>query len=218
MITSIQVWKKIQEYKKSKAIKENMMDPIDEPQPGAAPVAANPDGNNFPAQFGIDDEVAIVDSDGGYQYDATVVAVRFTKSKVFYDVISHYDARVQTEMDSVFVKPMDAMDIADILGTMDEAMDPARRERVDLRNAMRKASNTRGPYFGMFGTPNKWGTFTFVENESLWFQDGTMNYNGSGSPETMIARANQLLNPMGWEMKETGQRSVAVTKKTVPAA
>ncbi len=147
MIATIKVWKAIQEYKRQNPLNENMMDPIDDDDSTSSDTpVSNPDDNNFPAQFGIDDEVAVVDCDGVYQFDATVVAVRFTKSKVFYDVISHYDACVSRDMDSSFIKPQELSDFD--IATLDEAVGTDKIYILEPYNGGKKDFDNREDFTG----------------------------------------------------------------------
>lgn len=57
---------------------------------------------NFPARYKIDEDVRVVTGDHE-EFNATVIAVRFTKQKVFYTVYSHYDAVNYEDLPSEFL-------------------------------------------------------------------------------------------------------------------
>lgn len=66
--------------------------------------------NNLPSQFQIGDDVEfkrypIMDEGEPWAW-GTVVAVRFTKAKVYYDCIGDVDARVWPEVPSEYVKSL----------------------------------------------------------------------------------------------------------------
>lgn len=54
---------------------------------------------SYPAAYNIGDEVEFNDNRTGQ-----IVAVKFTKSKVFYDILDDYDASICKEIDSAFIK------------------------------------------------------------------------------------------------------------------
>ena len=81
-----------------------------------------------------------------------------------------------------------------------------------LRKVMRKASNERGIWYGMFANPSTWGVFQFPQVDEIWIERGHMSVMQTGDSTTIMKRANDLLNPLGWEMVKSGQRDVKVQK------
>ena len=69
---------------------------------------------NFPAQFAIDDAVSFVPmfkhqqlyGISNDQLDGIVTAVRFSKAKVFYDIVDEYYGKLFDEVDSCKVTPV----------------------------------------------------------------------------------------------------------------
>lgn len=53
----------------------------------------------LPSKFQIGDEVYYE----GQDLRGVIVAIRFTKSKVFYDVLDEYDSSIRRQIDSAFV-------------------------------------------------------------------------------------------------------------------
>ena len=54
---------------------------------------------SYPAAYNIGDDVEFDNGRTGQ-----IVAVKFTKSKVFYDILDDYDANVYKEIDSALIK------------------------------------------------------------------------------------------------------------------
>jgi hypothetical protein len=59
--------------------------------------------STFPSAFGIGEDVLYRTHEEDVWRNGTVVSVRFTRSKVFYDVLDHYYAVVARDIDSLDV-------------------------------------------------------------------------------------------------------------------
>lgn len=58
----------------------------------------------YNSAFAIGDRVVYQYCDGFEEDGGVIVAVRFTKSKVFYDILSDYSAKIDNNVDSALVK------------------------------------------------------------------------------------------------------------------
>lgn len=69
-------------------------------------IQANKEHTNYPSRYAIDEDVKVV-TDDHEEFYATVIAIKFTKQKVFYTVYSHYDAVNYEDLPSEFLYDAD---------------------------------------------------------------------------------------------------------------
>lgn len=61
--------------------------------------------NTFVSRFQIDEEVQFIDDDPLIRRDGRVIAIRFTRSKVFYDILDENAGVLFTNLVSDKVRP-----------------------------------------------------------------------------------------------------------------